>query len=519
LTKLELLALAENCEDVIATVEDELLNNVADYLASGNIDIPTAQWKIKMLAELGRLDRANIETIAQRADILPAMQREAMEISALDAINDLEPGFRELVAEGILNGTAVPMSDTALLAVATYEKQAADTLNKVNTVMRYYGRADTAALINNVAEIATKQQYLDILNAATGKVVTGAASRQTAMRQCIRDMSQAGIPAFIDKAGRRWTPEAYINMDIRTTCTNVAHQAQFDRMDEYGVDLIEVSSHAGARPLCAPYQGAIYDRNGTSTKYPSWRSTSYGEPAGLLGINCGHFVYPYIENVSIQRYFPYDKEENDRLYREKQKQRALERDVRSSKRECSMLDRVGDKQGFSDAAVRLKQKQAKYDAYCEKTGLSPKRDRLQQSDFNRSVSAKVNAAAKEHDLTNAKNQRILREKIASGEISIKLNPDKQAPHILGSAKYNPADNKSYFIISSDELQRIVMSNYATGHVQITKKGQIKETISVGSDIGTCLDIKGASLGSTNRFTIHYSKSRTHAVPTIRRITQ
>ena len=80
------------------------------------------------------------------------------------------------------------------------------------------------------------------------------------MRQCIKEMSEKGIPAFVDKLGREWSPEAYINMDIRTTANNVAHQAQFDRMEDYGVDLIEVSSHAGARPKCAEDQGKIFNR-------------------------------------------------------------------------------------------------------------------------------------------------------------------------------------------------------------------------------------------------------------------
>lgn len=51
--------------------------------------------------------------------------------------------------------------------------------------------------------------------------------------------------------------------------------------------------------------------------------------------------------VSIQRYFPTeDIEENNRLYKETQIQRALERDVRKQKRECMLYDTVGDEEAF-----------------------------------------------------------------------------------------------------------------------------------------------------------------------------
>lgn len=226
------------------------------------------------------------------------------------------------------------------------------------------------------AEIVNKQQHLDTLNKAAGKVIMGAESRQTAVRQCIKEMSERGIPAFVDTGGRQWSPEAYINMDVRTTCSNAAHEAQFTRMDDYSIDLLETSSHPGARPKCSLDQGKIFSKSGKNKKYPAWSTSSYGEPDGILGINCGHFIYPYIEGVSVQRYFPYDKEKNDKLYKQKQEQRRLEREVRSAKREVSMLNASGDKEGAKLAKERVKSRTAAYNEYCEKTGLPRKADRL-----------------------------------------------------------------------------------------------------------------------------------------------
>lgn len=376
MTRLELMELAEECSDVLAAMEDDLLQNIAEYLSEGRADIPTAQWKIQQLAALGKLDRENIRTIAEYSGIAADMEEIAMTRAALSAVKDMDEGFGKLVSDGIIEGTDVPMEETALQAAAMYSKQAKDRLNKVNTVMRYLARATAAAAVNKAAEIVNKQQHLDTLNKAAGKVIMGAESRQTAVRQCIKEMSEKGIPAFVDAAGRQWSPEAYVNMDVRTTCSNAAHEAQFTRMNDYDIDLLEVDSHAGARPKCALDQGRIFSKSGKNKKYRAWSTSSYGEPDGILGINCGHHIYPYIEGVSTQTYFPYDKEENDKLYKQKQEQRRLEREVRSAKREVSMLNAAGDKEGAKAAKDRVKRRTAAYNEYCEKTGLPRKADRL-----------------------------------------------------------------------------------------------------------------------------------------------
>ena len=376
MTRLELMELAEECSDVLVAMEDDLLQNIAEYLSEGRADIPTAQWKIRQLGALGKLDRENIRTIAEYSGIAADMEEIAMTRAALAAVKDMDEGFGKLVSDGIIEGTTVPMEETALQAAAMYSKQAKDRLNKVNTVMRYFAKTTAAAAVNKAAEIVNKQQHLDTLNKAAGKVIMGTENRQTAVRQCIKEMSEKGIPAFVDAAGRQWSPEAYVNMDVRTTCSNAAHEAQFSRMNDYDIDLLEVDSHAGARPKCALDQGRIFSKSGKNRKYPAWKTSSYGEPDGILGINCGHHVYPYIEGVSTQTYFPYDKEENDKLYKQKQEQRRLEREVRSAKREVSMLNSAGDKEGAKAAKDRVKRRTAAYYEYCEKTGLPRKADRL-----------------------------------------------------------------------------------------------------------------------------------------------
>lgn len=288
MTKLELVSLSQSLSDLYIGLETDLIANISEYLSNGNIDSPTAQWKMQMLAQLGALDKLNIKVIAEYAEIAPNMLTEILETAALSAIEELEPGFQKLARDGIVNGTKVPIEKTMARALTSYQKQTKLSLNMVNTVMRYKAKSTAQKIINTTAELSEKQSFINMLNKATGKVVTGIESRQTALRHCIKEMSEKGIPAFVDKRGREWSPEAYINMDIRTTLNNVAHQSQFDRMKDYNVDLVEVSSHAGARPKCAEDQGKIFNRknkdgytidlHGRKIKYYSWKKSSYGEP-------------------------------------------------------------------------------------------------------------------------------------------------------------------------------------------------------------------------------------------------
>jgi hypothetical protein len=166
-------------------------------------------------------------------------------------------------------------------------------------------------------------------------------------------------------------------MISRTLCNQVAGQMQFDRMDEYGSDLIEVSSHLGARERCEPFQGKIFSRSGKSKKYAAWSTTSYGEAAGLLGINCHHVIYPYISGKSTKRYEPYDVEENRRVYEESQQQRLYERTIRKQKRELELMETIGDEEGIKQAKQSIRNTQASLRAFLKETGRGRRRDREQ----------------------------------------------------------------------------------------------------------------------------------------------
>lgn len=421
MTELEKLSLSQPLTDVYNAMEQDIMLAIAKQLAKDGSISASSEWRLQRLAEAGDLDQTAIAIIASYTGIQSDLLTEALSGAAYSVIDKLEPGFRELARQGFISDTPVPASKSVDRAIQTFHKQAASDLNLVNTVMRYKAKQAYVDLVNKtydavnaVEDVSDRQELLNTLGKHTMSTVMGAESRQEAVRKCIREFNSKGIPAFVDAAGREWSPEAYINMDIRTTVSNTANAAQDARCDDYGIDLIAISSHPGARPKCAPYQGRIFSRsnksgiahdgNGKEIPYEPLSSTSYGEPDGLFGINCRHKKYPFIDGVNFQRYFPYDKEENDKRYKEIQEQRRLERKVRNTKREADMLDEVGDTEGAKAARVKLKEQRKAYRTYCDEHELTQRNDRLTVS------KGSVSAAKTQKPLDNGGGSGIMKSR-------------------------------------------------------------------------------------------------------------
>lgn len=408
LTPNEILKLSEPVEQVYSNIVDALLINMGKHFNSGH-SLSTEQWEIRKLAELGQLNKESIEIIASLTGQNKELITAALENAVYMATKDIEPELKKAVQKGAIQNAAadnVIASQSIVQALNAYEQQAMDKLNLVNTTMLESTLAQYRKVITNTVNIERQMKAAqEVLNIATGKVITGTESRQQALRQALSQIHKEGITGFYDRIGRKWSPEAYVNMDIRTTVHNTAIEAVKIRQEDYGVDIFRVSRHSGARPLCYPYQGRYFswnNKSGTFTdgegkrhRYSPISSTSYGKPAGLFGINCGHHPITMIPGVSIPRDRPeQDKEENDKVYAESQEQRRLEREIRYSKQKAAMMEAAGDKEGFEKEAVKIREKQADYNAFCKKTGRTKRLDRTQVFDYNKSVSGKATAAVK-----------------------------------------------------------------------------------------------------------------------------
>lgn len=110
---------------------------------------------------------------------------------------------------------------------------------------------------------------------------------------------------------------------------------------------------------------------------------------------------------------------------------------------------------------------------------------------------------------------IIKEKILSGVISLKINPEKQERHIKGAQRYIPG--RSYLTIPIEEVQNIVDRYAGTGNLLEDRNGRWRnqEVIVTSDIIGIDIGKDDKTEQETKKFIIHYSVSGTHVVPTRR----
>lgn len=378
---------------VYAQVTDRILINLARHfkrVTEKNAPMGGWDYQIRMLAQVGQVRAETVEilmeSLAGEDETIQIMLNEMI----LNSLEKVEPELKEAATSALeagqlasrFNALSVPppvMAPNQMQAFKSFYAQSVDKMNLVNTTML---QSTVDIYQHTVSDIANRMQAAqNILNAEAGEVVSGVATMNQAIRDGVQKMVDNGVTGFIDSAGHRWTPEAYVNMDIRTTMANTGRAAVWERMEDYGDDLYMVSYHDGARPLCYPWQGKVISRSGWSgevedgdgNKVHVYRQsdTSYGEAAGLFGVNCGHFPMPFIPGMSFVREPTQNEEQNAKEYEESQKQRSLERKLREEKRDLDVLKAQGaPEEELKAQRERVRAARNDLNTFCDETGRS-----------------------------------------------------------------------------------------------------------------------------------------------------
>ena len=368
--------------EVYGAVVDRILINLArhfPYIAEGMTPGGSWDYQIRKLAEMGQVTRETEAIILESMKGADAALADLLEETIRDSLKGVEKPLRKAAEKGLLLGAGFlppEVSPGQMQAFRAFYQQSADKLNLVNTVMLESTQEAYRATVADVAFRMDRTQ--GILNTATGEVVSGVSSMNQAVRDAVQKMVDNGITGYIDHGDHHWSPEAYVTMDIRTTMANTGRAAVWERMEAYGDDLYQVSYHDGARPLCYDWQGKVISRNdlsrdvedeeGNTVHVYAQSETTYGQAAGLFGINCKHYPIPFIPRFSRIRPPEQDKEANDREYEESQQQRALERKYRYAKRDLMTAKARGDEEEITRQKIRVKNSRTELNNFCEETG-------------------------------------------------------------------------------------------------------------------------------------------------------
>lgn len=209
------------------------------------------------------------------------------------------------------------------------EKSTNIAKNELSNLTRTTGQLATAQMMN-----LYDQAYL--------QVASGAYSYDQAVTNAIRKLAKEGLGEVTYPTGAKRSVEAAVRVAVRTSVAQNALKCEEDMLNDMDINLVEVSSHLGARPSHAVWQGKIYWRNHPEGNYENfYEATGYGTATGLGGYNCRHQFYPFFGEGDEQTYYHIDETKNEQFYQMEQQQRALERKMRKWDREEKVLKAGG----------------------------------------------------------------------------------------------------------------------------------------------------------------------------------
>jgi hypothetical protein len=378
LTPEYLLHVSEGAEEIAARLHTDIVKRIARRVLArqkrGNDYILTAadKWRIQSLIDAGYLRDDIVEDIAKATNLETAEIAEAFRDAGVTATKYDDEVYQEM---GLPTAQSPYFSR---LMQRNYEATMGTWENATRTT------AD-----------ASQQLFINTMDEIYNRVATGSQSYTEAFTEAINLLAQTGV-VVLYPSGHKDTIETATLRCVRTGISQASAQIQLQRMDEFGVDLVVVSSHMGARPSHQVWQGKVYSRSGKSKKYPDFvSSTGYGTGDGLCGWNCRHNFSPYYEGME-NPFDKYGKKENNELYEKTQKQRTMERNIRKTKREEEVLRDAANNaeneetandlmEAAKKARHKLKKQSKAYSQFCSDNDLRPLPERLKIARAGRNV--------------------------------------------------------------------------------------------------------------------------------------
>lgn len=520
-------------------LEDWILQDIAMRLMKAGTVAGTTDMELYKLRQLG----LHQTEIVKRLAILTKKSRNEIRRLLQDAVltswNDDKKTLNSLGIE-----TITPLENP--LVVAIMDAEFKKTLGEVNNLTRS-------------TMMQSQRDLINMLNAAEMRVTAGVQSYSAAVCEILDQYGITGV--MVDyPTGTRRTLEAAVRCCVVTSMNQTAAQVTNHYIAEHKVEYVLVSAHIGARHSKYGgyiaqhdlWQGKVYKIKGedeypnllASTGYDIDLETGVGKTVNMLGLhgyNCRHSHKPWDKSLKN----PYedqekigDSEKSRKLYDLQQKQRAMERAIRQTKRELLVkqaeIDGVAEtdvkdmlQPQYDKLAYKLRMQNQKYKQFCADNDLQTQADRIKVAGFKRAQSAKANGRATAY--TNQMNRKripqipasTISEKISNGEYSTKLSIQHYDKHVVGTAKYQEylntrlargANPQSIISISKEEAQKIIETKAGTGIIKVDAKGNARPQEQI-----TCDDIIGqyyydGRYIDTNKAVIHYGKKNSHVVP-------
>lgn len=388
-----LLHATEPAEEIAEALHQDILDRIIERIVlrfnreDDYILTALDKWQLETLQQAGFLLEDIQKEISKATGKMESEIAEAMEDAGVTALEYDDSIYREV---GLNPVPLVQSPYMTQLMQDTYLQTMGEWRN-----------------FTSISKRAVHDLFVNACDTAYMQAMSGMISPRQAVREALEAIVDGGV--YVEyPGGRKDTIETATARAVRTGISQASGRIQIARMDEMDVDLVLVSSHLGARPSHAEWQGQVYTRSGLNPKYPDFVAvTGYGTVTGLCGANCRHSFGPYFEGQQ-NPFEQFDDEENRKLYELEQQQRSLERRIRKTKRDAMSARTARDaetdptereywEKKYQKKAALLQKQNAAYNQFCEDNGLKMQHDRISIAKWNRSEAAKARAAAKRYN--------------------------------------------------------------------------------------------------------------------------
>lgn len=470
--------------NLVQELQEEIISDICRRISKANFLTPTAEWELYKANQLNLSYKEVNRRIARRLKVREQTIREIYTDSVRQALKEDADIYRIAAAMGRLPDDTGAKIDRYFRS-ASFSQLLSKGLKSSKGQLRN--------LCNSMAAEANRQ-LSDAMDLAHLKVISGAFSYNDAIYSAVRSLADKGIARVEYPSGRRDNADVCVRRAVLSSVNKSCCDIQLDLAKEIGSRYVEVSSHFGARPSHAQWQGQIYSLVKGDPKYPYfYDATGYGTGEGLGGWNCRHNFFPYFEGIDTPYHTPdFTKNENDEYYALTQKQRGYERAVRDSKRQLAALD--GARQSAEDPQLRarldsdfarrsviLKNREARLDAFIRDNDLQRDNSRVRVVGFGKSVSQRAVEATRENSefgnlftrLYNAAND-------LKHPISITRLPNGQGKEILNIIGNSPEKIRKLFATYPVKVCNTRVKGSA--HYLSTKKAMRIDTKLIANDV-------------------------------------
>lgn len=313
-------------EQMYYDLETDILKDIARRIKLNDYSITsTAEYQKKILESLGKDQK---EISSQISKLLKISQKKSDEILSQSAYKSVEADneiFKEAFDKGLISSFNFSRSTLKPLI-----NKGIEALNN-----------ELGNICGTTAKISQKA-FINASNNAYLAIQSGAFSFEQAVTTEIKKLAKDGLGVIEYRSGARRRLEGAIRNAVRTAVNQTACKCQDLNFEAMDGNLVETSSHMGARPEHALWQGEIFWRKEDVKGYRNFEeATKYGSGEGLGGWNCRHSWYPYFPGISHKVFEKYNLKENEELYNITQEQRYNERMIREWDRRNQVCKAAG----------------------------------------------------------------------------------------------------------------------------------------------------------------------------------